>query len=485
MQGSSSNGNGSGRVQVITQRVVRPEPPAPQASEEIHLTPWDLPMLTLEYIQNGILLPKPSHEHPDVVVDRLASAFATTLGRFYPLAGRLVLGERESDGAIAAMSLRCTGEGAEFVHAAAPSVTAADITACWAPQHMPRELVSSSSLFPLNGLLCVDAASPGAGGSRRAAPPLLAAQVTELADAVFVAVSLNHAAGDGTTFWHFVNTWSYLARGGGGGGSGRDGERPAPPPPVLKRWFLDDYPVPVPLQFAKVEHVVRQCRPLPPLQEFSFHFSGESVRKLKARANAELARSGETTATVSSLQALLSHLWRSVCRARRLEPSQSTMHVQLVGCRGRVEGVPPAGYVGNAVVPCKVTSAAGEVMGRGLGWTSRLLSSAVASLDEAAIRESLERWPRDQRFAAASRAAAVVITGSSPRFDVYGNDFGWGEPVAVRSGPGNKADGKCTVYEGRGGGGAIYMEVCLAPDAMARLLADEEFMHVVTAPTSP
>ncbi|CAO2193214.1 unnamed protein product [Urochloa humidicola] len=276
MQGSSSTGNGSGRVQVITWRVVRAEPPAPPASEEIHLTPWDLRMLTLEYIQNGILLPKPSHEHPEVVVDRLASAFATVLGCFYPFAGRLVLGERDTDGAIDAMSLRCTGEGAEFVHAAAPSVTAADITA-WAPQRMPRELVSS--LFPLNGILCVDAAA-SPGGSRRAAPPLLAAQVTELADAVFVAVSLNHAAGDGTTFWHFVNTWSYLSRGGGGAGS--DGERPAPPPPVLKRWFLDGYPVPVPLQFAKVEHAVRQCRPPPPLQECSFHFSGESVRKLKA-----------------------------------------------------------------------------------------------------------------------------------------------------------------------------------------------------------
>ncbi|CAO2193213.1 unnamed protein product [Urochloa humidicola] len=220
-----------------------------------------------------------------------------------------------------------------------------------------------------------------------------------------------------------------------------------------------------------------------------FALQKKKKRKLKARANAELARSGETTATVSSLQALLAHIWRGVCGARRLEPPQSTTHVQLVGCRGRVEGVPPAGYVGNAVVACNVTSAAGEIMGRGLGWTSRLLSSAVASLDEAAIRESLERWLREQWFAPAARAeqnaTAVVITGSSPLFDVYGNDFGWGEPVAVRSGPGNKADGKCTVYEGRGGGGAIYMEVCLASDAMARLLADEEFMDVVTAPTSP
>ncbi|CAO2202983.1 unnamed protein product [Urochloa humidicola] len=483
---------GSGRVQVISRRMVRAEPPPPASEEEeIHLTPWDLRMLTVEYIQDGIVLPKPTDLEPgrNLVDDRLSPAFARALRCFYPLAGRLVVaaGERGTTA-----SLLCTGEGAELVHAAAPGVTAADVAA-WQPppRDAPREPVYS--LFPLNGLLCVDAAAStgagGAGGGPRRAAPLLAAQVTELADAVFVAVSLNHAAGDGTTFWHFVNTWSYLARGGGGGG-GR------PPPPVLKRWFPDGFPVPVPLQFAKVQHAVRQRRPPPPLHECSFHFSGESVRNLKARANAELSRSGGATApaTVSSLQALLAHLWRSVCRARRLEPSRSTAHVQFVGCRGRVTGVPPAGYVGNAVVPCRAASTAGEVAGRdGLGRAAGMLARAVASLVDgdgaaaALVRESMGRWAEEQRFAppAGAQAAAAVVAGNSPRLDVYGNDFGWGKPVAVRCGPGNAADGKCTVYEGRGGGGAICLEVCLAPDAMARLVADEEFMDAVSAPPCP
>ena len=78
--------------------------------------------------------------------------------------------------------------------------------------------------------------------------------------------------------------------------------------------------------------------------------------------------------------------------------------------------------------------------------------------------------------------AADVGTGSSPRFDVFGNDSGWGRPAAVRCGPGNKLDGKTTVFEGRGGGGggAVALEVCLAPDALARLVADDEFMGAVT-----
>ncbi|KAF8765923.1 hypothetical protein HU200_008026 [Digitaria exilis] len=488
-----SNGTGHRRVQIISRRVVVPDPlPAltSSAPETIHLTPWDLRMLSLDYIQKGVLLPKPNHHHhhhhaaaPLVVIDHLASALARALTRFHPFAGRLVaIDERDGDGKIPTISvaLRCTGEGAELVHAAAPGVTAADIAGAL---YIPRDVVAS--MFPLNGLASADAAVSEDGGSRRA--PLLAAQVTELADAVFVAVSLNHAVGDGTTFWHFFNTWSDLSRQSSGGAHGDDEHHHHHPPlPVLERWFHDTCPVPVRLPFARLELAVRRCDRRTPLHECFFHFSAESVRKLKARANAEAHSSSDVTVVISSLQALLAHLWRAVCRARRLEPSQETAYVLLIGCRGRVKGVPAAGYVGNAVVPCKVWSTAGEVTA-GLGTAARLLNRAVASLvddQKAMVRSSVERWAREPRLAynADMLTVAAVGTGSSPRFDVYGNDFGWGKPFAVRSGPGNKMDGKTSVFEGRGGGGAMALEVCLAPDTLERLAADGEFMDAVTVP---
>ncbi|KAL6847398.1 hypothetical protein ACP4OV_023251 [Aristida adscensionis] len=241
--------------------------------------------------------------------------------------------------------------------------------------------------------------------------------------------------------------------------------------------------MPVPLQLGKLEDTLRRREPPPRLQECCFHFSAASVAKLKARANADVLADGGDTAAISSLQAVLSHLWRSVCRARRLAPSQETTYVLLVGYRGKVGGgVPPVGYVGNAVVPRRVASTAGEVTGKGLGWAARLLNRAAASCDAAAVGDSMEGWTREQRFvrAGGTSGAAVVVTGGSPRFDVYGNGFGWGKPVGVRGGPGNKGDGKSTVYEGRGGGGAMALEVCLAADAMARLVVDEEFMDAVT-----
>jgi len=154
--------------------------------ETVHLTPWDLQMLTIDHIQKGVLLPKPPGPGGagDELVERLASSLARALARFHPFAGRLAVEESggssggDDDGTVTVtVSLRCTGDGAEFVHAEAAGVTVADVAG---PLLVPRVVWS---LFPLDGLVGADAAA----GSR--ARPRLAAQVTELADGVFVAMT--------------------------------------------------------------------------------------------------------------------------------------------------------------------------------------------------------------------------------------------------------------------------------------------------------
>ena len=240
----------------------------------------------------------------------------------------------------------------------APGVTVADVAASL---YIPRVVWS---FFSLDGLVGADAVA----GSR----PVLAAQVTELADGVFVAMSLSHAVADGTAFWHLFNTWSEMSRSGGA-----DAEM-FTPPPVLERWFPDACPVPVPLPFAKLEHMIRRFD-CPPVEEGFFHFSAESIKKLKSRANAEVASAGvgsaTSTATLSSLQSLLAHVWRSVSRARRLSPVEETTYTVLVGCRGRVKRVPRT-YAGNAVVRATARSTTSEILERGLVWTAVAVNEA-------------------------------------------------------------------------------------------------------------
>uniref|UniRef100_A0ACD5VX73 Uncharacterized protein n=1 Tax=Avena sativa TaxID=4498 RepID=A0ACD5VX73_AVESA len=397
-----------------------------------------------------------------VTTDALASSFTRALARFYPFAGRLAV-EHHDGGKTIAVLLRCTGEGAEFIHAVAPGVAVADIVGS---VRIPPVVYA---FFPLNHVLGADAATE----SPRL--PVLSAQVTELADGVFIGMSLSHTVGDGTAFWEFFNTWSEIHR---------DGEisttRPAPLP---QRFFLDACPVPVRMPFGELRHVVRRFE-RPTVEECFFNFSVASIRKLKSRANNEIIADAAAP-TISSLQALLAHLWRAVSRVRRLPSGQETSYTLVIGCRGRVDGIPPQGYMGNAVVFGKAISTVGEILDKGLGWTAWQMNRLVASFDEAAMEEWLDRWTREPEFfymGSLSSGGDALLTGSSPRFDVFGNDFGWGKPVAVRSGAGNKINGKVTVFEGPERGGSMSLEVCIAPDALERLLADEEFMDSVSMP---
>ncbi|KAI4968679.1 hypothetical protein ZWY2020_046009 [Hordeum vulgare] len=451
-------------VQIMSRRMVKPgyeasSRPRDMEPETVHLTPWDLRRITVDYIQKGVLLPKPpAGVH---AVEHLASSFARALCRFYPLAGRFAVAPVADvdNGAPSprtgmAISLRCSDEGAEFVHAVAPGVTVADITGALCT---PRLVWS---FFPLNGVLGTDAVvDPRL--------PLLAAQVTQLADGMFVAMSLNHCAADGTTFWDLFNTWSEMSR-------NKSGMSTAPPLRV-QRWFHEGCPVPIPLPFAKVQDMAKRFE-YPPVQECSIHFSPETIKKLKAKANAEMA--GTATATISSLQALFAHLWRAVCRARGLAPEQETKLTLPIGCRTRMKGI-PEGYMGNAVAGAVARTPVGEILGDGrLGRTVWLLNRAVASFDEAGLKAELSSWSRNPSFRYAAdygMEPGVLVMSSSPRFDVYGNDFGWGRPVAVRSGAGSKLDGMVTVYEDGGGTGGMELEVCLVPGVLARLVADEEF----------
>jgi hypothetical protein len=419
--------------------------------------------IQVHYIQKGVLLHR-TQITGSALADDLALSFARALGRFYPLAGRFVVteisGGASGSGACLTVSLSCSNDGAEFVHAVAPGVSMSDIIS---PRYFPPVL---RSFFPSNGMLCGDAMLEPR--------PLLGAQVTELADGVFVALSLNHAVADGTTFWHLFNTWSEIHR------SGARRCELSTPLPVLSRWFPDACPVPVTLPFMKVEDIIQRVE-FPPVRECFFHLSTASVRNLKAKANAEMTGTAQSQADpISSLQAVLAHLWRGACRARRLPPDRETICLLPVGCRGRVQGVPQH-YMGNAVALGVAKCTVAHVVDKGLGCTAWLLNQAVASFDEAKTRDALASWHQKPHIlyleASGDGDPADIVVAASPRFDVYGNDFGRGTPVAVRSGAGNKMDGVVTVYPGRDGGGS--MGVCMSPEALARLTADREFMEVV------
>lgn len=437
-------------VRILSRHLIRPSPPptaVESRSRQIHLNQWDLRLLSVGYIQKGLLFPSPIPDQ-NLLIPRLLSSFSQTLDLFYPFAGRLSTVHNPTF----SIFLDCNDAGAEFIHASAPHLTAYDFTSSLFIPPAVR------SLFPLDGVINHDGHSF----------PLLGVQANILSDgSLFLACSLNHSVADGASFWHFFNTWSAFTR-SAGVSVGDIGQ------PVVEHWFLPSTSPPLVLPFRDESEFIRR-EPLPPTRECFFHFSGRAIARLKAKANQEMG-----VTWISSLQALLAHMWLAATRARELEADVETTYVVLVSHRHRVTPPLPKTYMGNTALGFPATVRAGELVKNGLGWAALQLNQLVASATEDNAIKWLEDWVKKPDIQQIKKHNnTTLVTGSSPRFDVFGNDFGWGSPTEVRSGRGNKVDGKATVYPGREGKGSMALELCLPAATLNVLVEDKEFMEAV------
>ncbi|KAF8775852.1 hypothetical protein HU200_004245 [Digitaria exilis] len=451
-------------VRVVSRRSVRP-PSRPR--ELIPLTTWDVSFLSADYIQKGLLYAPPPFSTTDRLLDHLEAALAEALAAYYPVAGRFVTEPRP--GGCCSVSIDCDGQGVDLLHAVADGVAIAD--AIPPDADVPTGLVQS--LFPLDGAVNHD-------GHHL---PLFVVQVTDLADGVFVGFAYNHALSDGTALWRFLNVWAGIAR-----------ARLLDPhseafsfqPPLLQRWSPGGGDLVLPFPDLESAGLIERLPP-PPLRERMLHFSPESLAALKERARQELLAAGDAAgaAAVTRFQALASLVWRCVTRARRLPPEQPTACRAAINNRARLRPQLPQEYFGNTIYAIAAGAVtAGELLERGHGWAAAAVGRAVAAHTDADIRARVAAWmAKPVVYNLRFFDATGVMMGSSPRFDMYGCDLGWGPPVAARSGRANKSDGKASLYPGRDGG--IDAELVLTPEHMEHLEEDHEFWAAVTPDKAP
>ena len=124
---------------------------------------------------------------------------------------------------------------------------------------------------------------------------------------------------------------------------------------------------------------------------------------------------------------------------------------------------------------------AGELLELGLGHTAWQMNKLISTFTEVEATNFFESWAKNPKLVIPLNAMIgnVLVTSSSPRFNVYGTDCGWGRPVAVRSSRGSKRDGKTTVFQ-RAEEGSIDIEACLSPETLEAMMEDAEFMDAVT-----
>ncbi|XVE97038.1 hypothetical protein REPUB_Repub02eG0276100 [Reevesia pubescens] len=444
----------------------------------LKLSVSDIPMLSCQYIQKGVLLTSPPFSFDDLVVF-LKQSLSTTLSHFPPLAGRLTT---DPDGHL---HITCNDEGIDFLVVKSPNLSIHNILT---PGDVPD---------CVKGFFTYDKTLSYSGHFK----PLAAVQVTELVDGVFIGCTVNHAVTDGTSFWHFFNTFAEITKGASKISKSPEFGRNT----VFNSQAVLKFPPRGPtVTFAADE----------PLRERIFHFSREAILKLKYRVNygclltkqtnnsevlgkicndswktvngesngnGKVRNSNNNTAEISSFQSLCAQLWRSVTRARKLEPMKTTTFRMAVNCRHRLDPKLEPYYFGNGIQSIPTFAQASELLDKDLSWAAHLLHKNVVAHDDDTVRRGVADWEKQPRlFPLGNFDGASITMGSSPRFPMYNNDFGWGQPLAVRSGRANKFDGKISAFPGREGNGSVDLEVVLAPETMTGLVNDAEIMQYVS-----
>ncbi|QCE16518.1 uncharacterized acetyltransferase At3g50280-like [Vigna unguiculata] len=444
---------GTPAVRRISECFVKPHPSDHFSDQICNLTPWDIAMLSVHYIQKGLLFKKPEtlvdeNEFIQNLLEKLKHSLSLTLSHFYPLSGRLVTHKTQNPPSYT-VSVDCkNSDGARFIYATL-DVTISELLS---PVDTPSIF---QSFFDHHKAINHDGHSM----------PLLSIQITELVDGVFIGCSMNHVIGDGTSYWNFFNSWSQIFQ-----------AQSLSRQPINNRWFPNNCIPPISLNFKHHdEFIERSEKPL--LRERFFHFSAESIAKLKAKANSE-----SNTTTISSFQSLSALVWRSITRARSIPSDQKTTCRLAATSRSRMEPALPEEYFGNCLHAVNAETTAGELLENDLGWAAWKLHVAVKNLNDRVVLQYLQEWLDSPVIYQMGRffEPYCVMMGSSPRFNMYGSEFGMGKAVAARSGYANKFDGKVSSYPGREGGGSIDLEVCLFPHTMTALESDKEFMNAVS-----
>ncbi|TKY66404.1 acetyltransferase protein [Spatholobus suberectus] len=456
-------------VQRISECFIKPQRPIEDSNQIYHLTPWDITMLSMHYIQKGLLFKKPSvatnqQDFIQNLLEKMKHSLSLALNHFYPLAGRLVT-HKTQDPPSYVVFIDCKNScGASFIY------STLDMTIC--------DILSPIDVPPIvHSLFDHDRDVVNHDGHT---VPLLAIQVTELVDGVFTGCSMNHSIADGTSFWNFFNTWSEIFQFLAQGHHEHVVDVPISRQPIHDRWFPEGCSPLINLPFKHHGEFISRFES-PKLRARIFHFTAESIAKLKTKANME-----SSTTKISSFQSLAAHVWRCITRAGRVPHSERTTCLLVANNRTRMEPPLPQEYFGNCTHGLRGGATAGELDQHDLGWAAWKLHMTVANHNDKAVKQAVKEWLQSPVVYQTHERydQYTLLFTSSPRFNMYGNEFGMGKAVAVLSGFALKFDGKVTSYQGYEGGGSIDLDVCLLPETMHMLESDKEFMSTISSSKS-
>ncbi|MBA0701034.1 hypothetical protein Goari_027233, partial [Gossypium aridum] len=254
---------------------------------------------------NNIALSQ-DQESETLLVHYVKSSLSKCLDHFPHLTGHLAAVEHDDN--TTSIFFDCNNCRALFVHTVVDEVSFRDIIE---PVYVPSFV---DSVFSLHGVK----------NCQGTVEPLVAVQVTKLVDGAFISISINHSVMDGASFFHAFNSCLEIV----------NGSSSLSKPLVFQRCFLnnitidDFHTIRIPNSYIK--QIANEADDAPSCVKVRvFHFTKEVIAKLKEKSNVEVGINDE----ISSLQALLCHLWRSIVCNKKIDPDQETSYCLLIDAR--------------------------------------------------------------------------------------------------------------------------------------------------------
>lgn len=154
---------------------------------------------------------------------------------------------------------------------------------------------------------------------------------------------------------------------------------------------------------------------------------------------------------ISSLQAVVAYLWLSIITHSGLNREEEMQCKVAADMRQRLNPPLKKECFGNVTNLATATTTVGELLDRRLGKTALQISKTVKVETNESYENIAKNWVRNVKMPKTSvgrLAKNSLIITSSPRFEVYNHDFGWGKPIAARAGPANGTGGMLVMFRG-------------------------------------
>ncbi|KAK3184254.1 hypothetical protein Dsin_031540 [Dipteronia sinensis] len=417
-------------VKVIDQIQVAP-PQGSVSTTIVPLTSFDVIWSTCYPVQRIFFyeFPHPTLHFTQTLLPHLKQSLSQTLRHFFPFAGSLTCPPpphvpyilfNEGD---AAVKVVVTESDADFNHLVVGNHA--------------RDVKTLQSLVPK-----LPSIRPSSSSNATHVAPVLAVQFTVFANSGFsVGVTSNHLAGDGRSINHFMKSWASIHK------SQQKGQdlitTSSLSLPYCSKDIIEDSNV-IASNILKGIQSIGDSGLSGDVPDDDVHvlitfvLKRDEIEKLKHSVKTTQSKNElDQQIHISSFAVTCAFTWVNLMKLHEQingspddDDDDVVYHFLFpVDCRERVLSEIPATYFGNCLTSILVPVKRSELMGEsGIVFAAKAIGRKINEAGKLGAMKGLYLENAIPSIMELSKRSPVVTVASSPKFQVYNTDFGWGRP---------------------------------------------------------